>query len=72
MLAWEHASDTLAQAQAEAQAPQDVLTQAEMQRLEALRARWSSLPECVELEMDLRRLQFARWLVQRGILREGI
>lgn len=68
MLAWEHASDTLAQAQA----PEDVLTHDEMRRLEALRTRWSSRLECVELEMDLRRLQFARWLVQRGILREEI
>lgn len=68
MLAWEHASDTAARSQM----AREALTQDEAQRLEALRERWSAQLECAELGLDLRRLQFARWLVQRGILTEEI
>lgn len=49
----------------------DALTDEEIQRLTLLQRRCSYQPILLELGMDIRRLEFARWLVQRGILSEG-
>lgn len=49
-----------------------VLTMQEMRRLEAYQRRCDYQPICVELGLDPRRLEFARWLVQRGLLSEEL
>lgn len=43
----------------------------EWERLSALRERISSLPDYRELDLDICRLEFARWLVRHGKLSEG-
>ncbi len=48
------------------------LTAEELRRLEAYQRRCDYQPVCVELGLDPRRLEFARWLVQRGALNEGV
>lgn len=48
------------------------LTDAEVQSLTMFQQRCGYQPLFLELGMDIRRLEFARWLVQRGILNEGI
>lgn len=50
----------------------DVLTAEEMWRLSVLLRRYGDQPLYVELGLDIRRLEFARWLVQRGVLNEGL
>ena len=47
-------------------------TDEEARRLEALQRRCGDWPLGVELGLDIQRLEFARWLVQRGILNEGV
>lgn len=49
-----------------------VLTMQEMRRLEAYQRRCDYQPICVELGLDPRRLEFARWLVRRGLLSEEL
>lgn len=46
-------------------------TAEEWRRLSALSQRISRLPDYRELELDICRLEFVRWLVQRGIFNEG-
>jgi hypothetical protein len=47
-------------------------TSQERARLRALRQRFNRLPVPVELGLDPQRLQFARWLVKQGKLRETL
>lgn len=47
-------------------------TDEEARSLEALLRRCGDSPLGVELGLDIQRLEFARWLVQRGILNEGV
>ena len=47
-------------------------TMPELARLELLRERHAAYPDYAELGMDIRRLQFARLLAQRGILGEEV
>ncbi len=48
------------------------LTDEELRRLTMLQRRCGYQPVLLELGIDIRRLEFARWLVQRGILNEGV
>ena len=47
-------------------------TDEEARRLEALQRRCGDSPLAIELGLDPQRLEFARWLVRRGILNEGV
>jgi ABC-type branched-subunit amino acid transport system ATPase component len=47
-------------------------TAVELARLERLRERHAAYLGYAEQGLDLRRLEFARWLVQRGILSEEL
>lgn len=47
-----------------------VFTEQELERLRALRARSCALQVSEEYGVDVRRLQFARWLVTHGRLHE--
>ncbi len=49
----------------------DALTDEEVWRLTMLQRRCGYQPLLLELGIDIRRLEFARWLIQRGILSEG-
>jgi hypothetical protein len=48
------------------------LTDEEISRLSKIRAQYDGHPECIELELDERRLTFARWLVNSGSFREDM
>ncbi len=48
------------------------LTADEMRRLDAFQRNCDYQPQYVEWELDLRRLEFARWLVQHGRLSEDL
>lgn len=50
--------------------PQKKFSTEELARLTELQARFCGHPECVELEIDERRLSFARWLVDSGRISE--
>ncbi len=52
--------------------PVGALTAEEMRRLEALLRSCDYQPQCLEWEIDPRRLEFARWLIQRGRLSEDL
>lgn len=49
-----------------------VLTQEEIAQLAKMRARYQSHPQCVEFDLDESRLDFARWRVEHGWLREDL
>lgn len=53
-----------------AASPRKKFSAEELAKLTELQARFSGHPECVELDIDERRLSFARWLVDRGHLSE--
>jgi hypothetical protein len=53
-------------------AMEDAFTPEQLARLRALRAAYHENPTLAELGLDLRRLEFARWLVARGMLNEGL
>lgn len=44
----------------------------ELTRLGALRERYQATKQCIEMDLDERRLRFARWLVEHGCIDEGI
>lgn len=46
-------------------------TAMEWMRLLAMRQRLANQPDLCELDINVCRLQFARWLVKHGILNEG-
>jgi hypothetical protein len=46
-------------------------TEEECVKLKSIRARFGGHPECAELDLNERRLAFARWLVDHGQLSEG-
>jgi hypothetical protein len=48
------------------------LQPAVLARLSELRERTLMLRTCQEFRLDMRRLQFARWLVEHGRLGEGV
>jgi len=48
------------------------LTDEEVWRLTMVQRRCGNQPHLLELGLDIRRLQFARWLVERGIVNEGL
>lgn len=48
------------------------LTADEMRRLDAFQRSCNYQPQYVEWELDLRRLEFARWLFQHGRLSEDL
>lgn len=50
----------------------DAFTPEQRQRLLALRERAQTQPDVGEFGLDLRRLQFARWLVETGRLSEDL
>jgi hypothetical protein len=50
----------------------DALTDDEVLRLTMIQQRCGYQPLLLELGLDIRRLEFARWLVQRGIVNEGL
>jgi len=50
----------------------DHFTAEEARRLMVLRQRLASQPVHLDLGIDARRLEFARWLVEHGRLGEGI
>jgi hypothetical protein len=52
--------------------PDGRFTSEEGQRLIALRQRLALRPTPVDLDIDERRLQFARWLVEHGRLSEDV
>ncbi len=52
--------------------PVSVLSVDEVRRLEAFLRRCDYQPQCVEWELDPRRQEFARWLIQRGRLNEDV
>ncbi len=52
--------------------PVGALTAEEMLRLEAFLRRCDDQPQCLEWEIDPRRLEFARWLIQHGRLSEDL
>ena len=65
--------EELAASQASASAELDgALTAEEMRRLEAFLRRCDDQPQYAEWEINPRRLEFARWLIQRGRLSEGL
>lgn len=47
-------------------------TEDEIARLRALSRRFDSHAEYFEMDLDVRRLEFARWLVQHGRLSEDV
>lgn len=55
-----------------ATAPIDTLTADEMWRLTAFQRSCDYQPQCVEWEMDPRRLEFVRWLIQHERLSDDI
>ncbi|HEU5348323.1 MAG TPA: hypothetical protein VFU63_06895 [Ktedonobacterales bacterium] len=70
MYLWEYLSNQYApDLVSDEQAP---LTAEEIARLAEVRARYQGHPACVEFDLDERRLTFARWLVDRGWLREDL
>lgn len=50
----------------------DTLTDDEVWHLKMIQQRCGYQPLLLELGLDIRRLEFARWLVERGILNEGM
>jgi len=50
----------------------DCFTAEQVQRLTTLRQRLASQPVHLDLGIDARRLEFARWLVEHGRLGEGV
>ena len=50
----------------------DTLTDDEVWRLTMIQQRCGYQPLLLELGLDIRRLEFARWLVQQGIVNEGL
>jgi hypothetical protein len=50
----------------------DRFTAEEERRLTALRRQVEAHPECYSLEINVRRLEFAAWLVERGHLGDGV
>lgn len=48
------------------------LTKEQCARLTALRERFRSHPECIELGLDEDRLSFARWLLEHGKVHESV
>lgn len=48
------------------------LTAEEIARLTAVRAKYRGHPKCVEFALDERRLAFARWQVECGLLSEEL
>lgn len=50
----------------------DTLTDDEKTYLTMIQQRCGYQPLFLELGLDIHRLEFARWLVQRGILNEGL
>ena len=53
-------------------APVGALTAEEMRRLEAFQRGCEYQPQCLEWEIDPQRLEFVRWLIQRGRLSEDL
>ncbi|MGZ3599998.1 MAG: hypothetical protein ACXVCO_09535 [Ktedonobacterales bacterium] len=49
----------------------DTLTDEDVWRLTMIQQRCGYQPLLLELGLDIRRLEFARWLVERGIVNEG-
>ncbi len=49
-----------------------ILTREEIARSAKIRARYQNHPQCVEYDLDEPRLEFARWLVECGWLREEL
>lgn len=70
MYPWEYARNRSA-AGVKADEPA-ILTQEEIARLAKIRARYHSNPRCIEYDLDEPRLDFARWLVEHGWLREDV
>ena len=50
----------------------DALTSEEMRRLDAFQRSCDYQPQYLEWEIDPRRLEFARWLVQHGRLSDDL
>lgn len=48
------------------------LTREEISQLSKIRAQYDGHPECIEFELDERRLIFARWLMNSGSFREDL
>jgi hypothetical protein len=68
MLAWEHTTDETAQLTL----TDGAFSREECARLTALRERVQARPDYIELGLDIRRLEFARWLVLQGKLSEEL
>ncbi|HEX8994929.1 MAG TPA: hypothetical protein VF812_02750 [Ktedonobacterales bacterium] len=68
MISQEHAPS----AKVTVAAPPGSLSADEIQRLEAFQRSCGYQPIYRELGLDIARLEFARWLVQRGLLNEGM
>jgi hypothetical protein len=55
-----------------ATAPVEALTADELRRLTAFQRSCDYQPQCVEWELDPRRLEFVRWLIEHGRLSDDL
>ena len=51
---------------------EDLFTHEEEARIQKLRHQFLNCPDSFKLDVNYRRMDFARWLVERGRLDEGI